>query len=333
MKNYIICLLIIVGGIFTTGCGGASKDPDDPAPNVILAVEAAPIKTGTVDETVSAIGRTAVADKQTIVSPFAGTIVSVSVQPGTTVSRGEEVAVIRTRDSEASITGAKRLLADAKTEAQKETAQRALEVAQANQQLVPIIAQQRGTVADKLVSAGQAVAEGAEILQLVDLSTLDFIAEVRLADIGPIKIGLTCRIEFPSLPDRKFSGTVAAIEPQSDISSQTVPVRISFARTSEEIERNLRTGMRGIAEIITGVRKDVLLIPQAAVIRDDITGSYHIFTISPDSLAISVPVSTGVRIDSLVEVSSPGLKAGMCVIVDGSYESGDSMRVTVIGVP
>lgn len=325
--------MIIFGSIFTAGCNSGSKNTDDPSSVLTLTVEAVPIRAGTVEETVSAIGETTVTDEQTIVSPFAGTVVSVNVQPGAPVSSGEKMAVIRTRDSEASITGARRLLADARTKEQKENAQRALEAAQANQQLVPIVAQQKGTVADKLVSAGQAVAEGAELLRLVDLSTLDFVAEVRLADIGSIEVGQTCHIEFPSLPDRKFSGTVVAIEPQSDINSQAVPVRINFGRPSKENGKSLRTGMRGIVEIVTGVREDALLVPQAAVIRDDITGRYHIFTISPDSLAISIPVSTSARIDSLIEISSPTLEAGMSVIVDGSYEAADSMRVTVMRAP
>ncbi len=333
MNDLIIGLLMTMSGFLIFGCGGGSKNSDEPVAAVTLAVSVEPIRTGTVEETVSATGETAVTDQQTIVSPFEGTVVSISVQPGETVADDQEVAVIRTRDSEASIAGAKRLLADAKIEAQKETARRALKVAEANQQLVPIVAQQKGTVADKMVSAGQAVAQGAELLRLVDLSTLDFVAAVRLADIGSINVGQKCRIEFPALPDKNFPGAVASIEPQSDITSQAVPVRINFAQSSTEIEKTLRTGMRGIAAIITGVRKDALLVPQAAVIRDDITGMHHIFTISPDSLAISVPVSTGVRIDSLIEISGPGLKAGMGSIVNGSYEAADSMRVTITGAP
>lgn len=331
MRYFIIGLVILLSGAIVLGCGGGSKASDEPAPTVRLAVSAVSIRTGTVEETVSAIGETAVIDRQTIVSPFDGTVVSINVRPGETVAEGQEVAVMRTRDSEASIVGAKRLLADAKTETQKETAQKALDVAEANQQLVPIVAHQKGTVADRTVSAGQTVAQGAELLRLVDLSTLDFVSDVRLADVSSIKVGQDCRIEFPALPGNKFSGTVAAIEPQSDITSQAVPVRIGFTRSAAAIEKTLRTGMRGIATIITGVRNDVLLVPEASVIRNDITGTHHIFTISPDSLAISVPVSTGVRLDSLIEISGAGLKAGMDVIVDGSYEAADSMRVTVTG--
>lgn len=333
MRYSIIGLFVMLSIMYILGCGNEPKSSDEPVADVSLAVSAEPIQTGTVEETVSAIGETAVTDQQTIVSPFDGTIVSVSVQPGETVAEDQEVAVIRTRDSEASIAGAKRLLADAKTEAQKKTARRALDVAEASQQLVPIVAHQKGTVADKMVSAGQAVAQGAELLRLVDLSTLDFVASVRLADIGSIKVGQSCRIEFTSLPDGKISGMVANIEPQSNITSQAVPVRISFARSSAASEKNLRTGMRGIATIITGVRNNALLVPEAAVIRNDITGTHHVFIISPDSLALAVPVSTGVRLDSLIEISSPRLKRGMSVIINGSYEAADSMRVTVAGVP
>ncbi len=333
MRYSIIGLVMIISGVIILGCDGGSSGSGDSPAAVTLAVTAEPIRTSTVEETVSAIGETAVTDQQTIVSPFDGTVVSIDVQPGETVAKDQKVAVIRTRDSEASIAGAKRLLQDAKTKAQKETAQKALDVAEANQQLVPIITQQKGTVADKMVSAGQTVAQGAELLRLVDLATLDFVADVRLADIGAVKVGQNCRIEFPSLPNEKWTGTIAAIEPQSDITSQAVPVRIGFSRSSTAIDKILRAGMRGIATIVTGVRHNTLTVPEASIIRDDLTGTHHVFIISPDSLAIGVPVSVGARVDSLIEISSPRLKAGMSVIVDGSYEAADSMRVTVTGAP
>jgi RND family efflux transporter MFP subunit len=328
MKNYTVYLLIFIGSVFMPGCRGSSKDPGEAAPKVVLAVKAALIDGGTVDETVSATGRTAVTSEQVIVSPVAGTIVSMNVQGGTLVSRGEKIGVIRTRDSEASIFGARRLLAEARTESQREAAKQALEIAQANQQLIPLIAPRKGTVADRFVSAGQTVTEGTELLRLVDLSTLDFIADVPLKDMVSVKVGQACQVRFPSLPGSLFSGTVDAIEPQSDINSQTVPVRINFRRSPQEVEKILRVEMRGTARIITAQRKGALMVPQSAVIRDDIAGTHYIFTISPDSLAILVPVSIGVRTDSLIEIINPHLRAGMSVIMDGNYEAADSMRVT-----
>jgi RND family efflux transporter MFP subunit len=328
MKKYFLSISILAV-IFLSGCGGNSKDAAAPAPDIFLTVEAMPLSSGTVNETVSATGQTAVTGEEIVVSQVAGTVVSVNVKAGSSVRSGEEVAVIRTRDSEASITGAELLLAEARTKTQKENAQTALEVAQANQQLLPIKAQRQGTVAGRPVSAGQTVSEGAELLRLIDLSTLDFIAEVKLRDMDLLRIGQECVISFSSLPDHSFPGKVAAIEPQTDINSQTVPVRIEFTLPAGEIEQTLRADMRGTAEIITAVRKDALLVPPAAVIRNDMTGKHHIFIISSDSLAQSIPITVGVRTDSLVEVSSPQLKAGMGVIVDGNYEATDSMRVTV----
>jgi membrane fusion protein (multidrug efflux system) len=329
MKKYFVWLSILASGVLVLGCSANSKDPAESVPDIVLSVEAMPLSSGTVNETVSATGRTAVSGEEIVVSPVTGTVVSVNVKAGSSVKSGGEVAVIRTRDSEASITGAERLLVEAKTETQKENAQKALEVAQANQQLVPIEAQRQGTVAGRPISAGQTVAEGAELLRLIDLSTLNFIAEVKLRDVGSIRVGQDCLVNLPSIPGHPFPGQVAAIEPQTDINSQTVPVRIEFDSPAGEIEKTLRTDMRGTAEIVTAVKKDALLVPQAAIIRDDMTGKHHIFVISPDSLAMSIPVSIGVRTDSLVEIISPQLRSGMGVIVDGNYEASDSMRVTV----
>jgi RND family efflux transporter MFP subunit len=212
---------------------------------------------------------------------------------------------------------------------QKAQAKQALEIAIESQQLVPIVAHRKGDVVAKMVSDKQTVTANTVLLQLVDLSTLDFVANVPLQDIPQVRVGQKCRIAFPSLPNTRFDGMVAAVSAQSMPGSQAAKVRISFETPLKTIEADLRIGMMGTADIVTGVHSDVLLLPRSALLRDDINDTYTIYTVNSDSLAIAMPVTVGVVGDSLAEVSAPSLTAGQPVIVQGNYEVSDSTRVTV----
>ena len=312
-----------------TGCVGSQDNQDSSQPTPVVAVRVVPVVRGSLDVTLQAYGETNVLDREDIVSPIDGTITYMNAEVGRRVKDGDTLAVIRTRDSEASIAGAMRLVNEATDAQQKAQAKRAMEVAIESQQLVPIIAHRPGDVVAKMVSDKQTVTANTILLQLVDLSTLDFVANVPLQEIPQVKVGQQCRIEFPYLPNTRFDGKVAAVSAQSMSGSQATVVRIAFETPLKEIEADLRIGMMGTANIITGVHSDVLLVPRSALLRDDINDTYTIYTVNSDSLAIATPVTVGVVGDSLAEISAPSLTVGQPIIVQGNYEVNDSTRVTV----
>ena len=329
MKRIISLWMAAVLITLVAGCGGSQSNQDSSQPTPVVTVHIVPVVRGSLDVTLQAYGETNVLDREDIVSPIDGIITSMHAEVGSRVKNGDTLAVIRTRDSEASIAGAQRLIDEAANAQQKAQAKQALEVAIESQQLVPIIAHRRGDIVAKMVSDKQTVTANTVLLQLVDLSTLDFVANVPLQNIPQVKVGQQCRIEFPSLPNTRFDGKVAAVSAQSMPGSQAAEVRIAFETPLKEIETDLRIGMMGTANIVTGVHSDVLLVPRSALLRDDINDTYTIYTVSPDSLAVAMPVTVGVVGDSLAEVSAPSLTAGQPVIVQGNYEVSDSTRVTV----
>ncbi|HKK20309.1 MAG TPA: efflux RND transporter periplasmic adaptor subunit, partial [candidate division Zixibacteria bacterium] len=160
-------------------------------------------------------------------------------------------------------------------------------------------------------------------------STLDFIANVPLSALPKIKVGQPCEIDLLSTSDGKYSGKVVSMSAQSDPGSQTVPVRIQFESNKSELDPAPRIGAMGVANITVGHHRDVLVVPNSALLRDDINDTYWIYSITPDSLAREIPVQVGVRTDSIAEIAAPGLSEGQAAIIQGNYEVSDSMRVTV----
>jgi RND family efflux transporter MFP subunit len=330
MKTVRSVITFVLLGILVWGCGSESaQDKNAATPDPVVSVKIAPIQRKTMQVTITVDGFTDVLDRERVIAPVDGTVVSLEAEVGASLKAGDTVAVLRTRDSEASLAGANRLMEQAKTPEQREEAKRALEVALETQQLVPVIVGRRGVVVAKMASAGQTVSADAELFELVDLSTLNFIASIPLQDLTRIKIGQSGRITFPSLPDRNFNGQVTAVSAQSDQGSQAAPVRLRFTDPAPTVEKVLRVGMMGTAVITVGEHPDVLVVPSAALLRDDLADTYTVFTVGPDSLARQVPVTVGVMTDSLSEISAPLLHEGDPVIVDGNYEVSDSTRVTV----
>jgi membrane fusion protein (multidrug efflux system) len=333
MKRNGMYLASFLMGLFVWGCNdNTPKNEDAALHDPVVSVQVALIVRKTLTVALVVDGVTDVRDRETVMSPIDGTIVSLSVEVGATVDASDTLAVIRTRSSEASISGARRLLEEAATPRQRDDARRAMQVAEENQQVVPVVARRHGVVVDRMVSIEQAVTTNSDLLQLVDLSTLDFVANVPPQDLTRVKIGQSCLVRFPSLPDRSFAGTVTAVSAQSDQGSQATPVWISFQPQASVAASVLRMGMMGTAAIKTGERPDVLVVPVAALLRDDINDTYTIYTVGADSLARKVLVTIGIVNDSLAEVAAPSLRDGEFAIVKGNYEVSDSTRVTIEAV-
>ncbi len=330
MKRIEIVLCMLVAGLLVWGCSdSASQDESDAAPTQVVSVRTAPITRRDLPVTVEVNGTTEVRDRSTIVSTTDGTIVRLSAEVGTKVKSGDTLVVIRTRDSEASLVGAKRLIESAETPQQKSEAEKALEIARENEIRIPVVATRNGIIVDKLVSEGQTVTANTDLLEEADLSTLDFVANVQLRHLLDIKTGQPCTVDLISLPNRTFSGSVVSISAQSDPGSQTVPVRIQFALNTADLDPAPRIGMMGVAHIRVGEHRSALAVPNSALLRDDINDTYWIYTVSADSIAHEVPVSVGIITDSVAEIAGPGLTEGQAAIIQGNYEVSDSLRVTV----
>jgi len=329
MNNVRRLLYLIPLVASLTGCTKHHAEDDEGEATVVtpvVSVRTAPVVRGNIDVVVAATGTTDAVRKEKVVAPISGVLVSLNVLEGTPVRRGDVVAVIQPKETRAAITGAETLLREATTEKERGEARRAMDLARRGANNLEVRATSDAVVASRSVTEGEVVAEGADLLTLVDLRTLDFIADVPLQDIDRVHRGEKAGIVFQSLPGRRFAAFVEAVNPRSDAQSQTVRVRLAFAALGSE-RSLLRTDMGGVAGIVTGVHSGVLIVPKEAVLRNDETNASTIVVATPDSVARIVPVDVGARTDSTAEVSGAGLAPGVRVVVEGNYALADSTRI------
>lgn len=313
------------------GCTQKHAEDEEAGSSVaaVVAVKIAPVTKGNVDVVVTATGKTDALRKVKVLSPIAGRIQSLNVVEGMPVKTGDVLAVIQSKESHAAIAGAEALLQSARMPAEKGEAERALSLAKSTQNSVSIRARSDGVVSTRSVNEGEFVAENSELLTLVDLGTIEFVADLLLRDLPSIRNGQPATIQFPSLPGHTFIAQVNAIYPQTDEQSQTIKVRLRFLNHSSMQNVPLRTDMAGVARIVIGVHHNVFMVPKSALLRNDETDTYSIVTITPDSLSKSIHVTAGEMTDSTAEVRGDAMHEGMPVITTGNYALPDSTRVSV----
>ena len=292
------------------------------------------VKVGAVSEqeaavVVEAIGKTDALRKEKSYAPIAGRIITLKALEGTEVKKDDVLAIIQTKESEATILGAESMLRSAATAEQKSEAEHTLALARSTQNSINVYAKFDGVVSTRSVSEGELVAENAELFSIVDLSTIDFLADVPLRDVSSVQHGEQASVRFQSLPAKLFPAIVDAMNPQTDIQSQTVKVRLRFSTLNNSILSLLRTDMIGTAQITTGVRRHALFVPKAALLRNDEDNSYSVVMVTIDSLAKLIPVVVGTSDEHSAEIRSEQLRAGMMVVTEGNYALTDSTRLSV----
>src|SRR5271169_6909920 len=109
------------------GCTGrhSGGDEDESAASnasAVVAVKTAPVIRGDMETVVTATGSTDAIRKEKIITPIAGTLLSLKVLEGTPVHRGDLLAVIQPKETRAAITGAGALLRAAGTDSERREA-------------------------------------------------------------------------------------------------------------------------------------------------------------------------------------------------------------------
>lgn len=324
-------LVSLVALLLVAACTKDAKDGEasgSPASPTLVEVKLDSLVSAKVEDAIPATGRTDVLKRETVASPVVGKLITMKVAEGEAVKAGQVVASVRTKESQSALEGAEVNLREARTPVEKLEAQRVFDLAQATQSLIPLRTKSGGTVATRLVQEGEQVTENESLVTILDLSTLDFRAEVPLSSIGNLRVGEAATVTLQALPDLEFPAQVEVILPQVQSQSQTLSIRLRFNDGSGESARNrLKADMAGDARIFIASRPNALLAPKTALLRNDETGTYSLVAVGNDSLAHVLPVKTGAIKGDRQEVSGEGLRPGLKIIVQGQYGLADSTRI------
>jgi len=151
--------------------------------------------------------------------------------------------------------------------AQLQLAQATVEKDRANLAYSVIRSPVSGVVVDRSVDVGQTVAASLQTPTLFkiaqDLSRMQIDANFAEADIGNIRVGQAVRFTVDTFPNRNFKGVVKLI--RLNPTTQQNVVTYDVVINVDNPEQILLPGMTAYVNIAVAERKDVLLVPNAAL--------------------------------------------------------------------
>jgi RND family efflux transporter MFP subunit len=345
------------------GCGRESSEAAAGRPAV--AVDVAVAALDSLVERVPVVGSLAPKHQAEVRSEISGTVTAVPVTEWVPVSRGDVLARLDPRETEASLAVAKAELAradagearavrelerserlrtaglatqqtldDARTErdaAQAVTgaARAQLAYAQSHSEKSVLRAPIDGVVAYRGVNVGDYVENmGAPALfRIVDNRLLDLTVTVPAGRSSGLVVGQSLTFTTEAVPGRVFSGTVSHINPSFDETSRTLQLVAEVPNP----DGALRGGLFVSGEVVIGVRRGVLQLPREALQAWDVAaGRAEVFVVEQETVRRR-QVQVGATAGSLVEIMA-GVKGGDRVVVRGAFNlrDGDTVRVAVV---
>lgn len=317
---------------------------EQPTPVVVGTVER-----GSIVSTISTASTIEAERQVTIHAESTGRLVDLTVEEGDKVKKGQVIARIRFDAQTNSLVRANTSLEKARVDFNRAErlyndrvigeeeflkARNALEVAELDvsdrsreMRNTKVTAPFDGTITQRKVTAGAFVNNGAELLTIVDFSTLVARVFVPEKQLDRIQVGQSAEVVGKAARGRRGEGKVLRIAPTIDASTGTVKVTVSMPTAATPAESFL-PGMYAEVTLTTDSRNDVLLVPKAAVVRDE--EQTYLFTLAGDASAgftgKRVRVETGLTDPERIEIVK-GLGAGEPVILAGQTGLKDGAKV------
>jgi RND family efflux transporter MFP subunit len=150
---------------------------------------------------------------------------------------------------------------------------------------------------------------------LVDTKTIRMKGIIDEIDITRVSVGQAAIIRVDALPGRDLKGSVRFVSPFGALQSGVVNFPVEIYMDKDENTDGLRGGLTATADIITGLRENVLQVPNRAI--KGLAGDYWVDVVTRASTAATEKrtVKTGLQNKKNTEIIS-GLKEGEQVLIE-----------------
>lgn len=181
-----------------------------------------------------------------------------------------------------------------------------------------------GFVSNRAVAVGEFVTTATPIITLLRTNPLKLQMQVAEADVPGITIGMGVSLEVEAFKDRKFAGTVSAVNPAVDPISRAATIEASV----ENSGNLLRSGMFATARIAKQGGGIGIFVPRSAVLSDETTQSYRVFVIQEGVTKLRV-VQLGAEENDTIQILN-GINADEMVATSSLPQLYEGARVQVV---
>jgi membrane fusion protein, multidrug efflux system len=321
--------------------GSAPATPSGPP----ITVEAVKVVTISLPQAITAVGSLRSDESVTLRPEIAGRISAIEFQEGQRVAKGAllvqlDAAVPRaeTQQARANFVLAKSkferavdlaksnfISGQARDEAENnlKVAEAAVQVAEAKLAKMEIRAPFSGIIGLRIVSNGDYVKEGADLVNLESIDPLKLDFRVPEMYMRQIAVGQPLSVQLDAMPGKSFEGKVLAVNPLVDAAGRAIVIR-AVVRNSDTA---LRPGMFARVRLITRDAQDALVVPEQALVpQGDQQFVYRVV----DGKVARTRVDVGQRRDAKVELLS-GVGKDDTVVTAGQLKLRDGVAVVLAG--
>ncbi|HZH06477.1 MAG TPA: efflux RND transporter periplasmic adaptor subunit, partial [Lautropia sp.] len=323
--------------------GQAPSGPRGPAQPAAVSVEVTRVGAVQLPETITAVGSLRSDESVTLRPEVAGRITDILFKEGRPVAKGDTLVRLdpsinraEVRQARANLTlaqgkyersvdlaGRNFISGQAKDEARNnlEIAASALALAEAKLRKTELKAPFSGIIGLRVVSVGDYVREGADLvtLQAIDPLKVDF--RVPETFMKQVQVGQAVEVTLDALPGKTYEGRVFALDPLVDAAGRAIVIRAQVRNQ----DTMMRPGMFARVTLITRDQREALVLPEEALVPQ---GTEQFVFRVLDSRASRVKVETGARRDGKVEILA-GLNKNDVVVTAGQLKLRDGTLVNV----
>lgn len=326
-----------------------STFPSDP----VMGVEGAEVIEGTLVLAVTAWGEAEAGRRALLAAEVGGTVDRVAVREADPVAGGELLVALDAADQQLALDDARaqvreaegqyreRLLFDgdlpADVRRDREAAVRLhsglerasiqLRRARLNLERTRIRAPFGGLVASVQVVAGQRVAQGSEIMTVLDVDPTTVQVHVLESDLAHLAPGGGAEVHFSAFPDEAFAGRIEAVNPLVDQQTRSARVTVRVANPAGRI----LPGMYARVKLDSRRLADRILVPRRAILERD--GRTMLF-VHEGGRAKWRYVTTGLSNEEYVELvddsASDEVAAGEVVLTGGHFTLTHGARIRLV---
>lgn len=372
-KAITILTTIAITALIFSGCNKSAGNDDQKDESVPVRV--APVKLGNVVQTLTYDGDIKAEFEVKVFSKIPDRIEKFFVDEGDKVQKGDPIAKIAAttieqgvRQAEAGLVSAKVQESNLRVEferaqrlnrenamskqqydtiktqyeavkAQVQQAEAALKSVKSQLNDATVTAPISGIIGNRFYEAGDMANPAMPLVTIVQMNRVKIIFEATEEDLGILSVGQKVNVLVSSYPAEKFSGKITKISPVLDPLTRMAKVEVIINNP----DRKLKPGMYAHIEVITGVLKDVIVVPRYTTIEsttmekmhgeDRVVKNYYVFIadsnkarqrkldviyVNHQNLAVSSGVKAG---EQLITLGQNYLRDGAAIRI--SQEEGD----------
>ncbi|MBZ0158493.1 MAG: efflux RND transporter periplasmic adaptor subunit [Alphaproteobacteria bacterium] len=160
------------------------------------------------------------------------------------------------------------------------------------------------------------------LFRIVDNRILNLTVTLPSVEMAAVKVGDPLTFTVDALPGRNFKGKVMYINPEVDEADRSVRVVAEVENSSGE----LKGGLFAKGRILTGTRKNVLLVPRTALQGLNLAEKKAEVYVAEGDRVRYRAVSTGTVAGEVVEITA-GVSPGDSLVVRGGFTLKDGDRI------